>query len=103
MSTAQAVVEVLQPVQNPLAAWRELGGEVVIISPQDSVLHELNQTASLIWKLATGTRGIPEIARQVAAEFEVDEATALADTRSFVEELCSKGLLLPEAAGVARG
>ena len=98
----------LRPIQNPLAAWRELEGEVVIMSPEDSVLHELNETASFIWKQAIGERSIEEIARAMSAEFAVDETTALEDTRTMVEALRSKGLLLTEpalqaAAGASHG
>ena len=41
-------------VRNPKLAWREVDGEMVIISPEDSQVHELNETASLIWKHAGG-------------------------------------------------
>jgi hypothetical protein len=98
LSAPQPIRVASRPIQNPLAAWRELEGQVVIISPEDSVLHELNDTASFIWKLSTGEHGLEEIARRLAQEFEVDEATALADTHALVAELCAKRLLLPSAA-----
>jgi hypothetical protein len=101
IANAAAVTHSLRPLQNPLAAWRELEGEVVIMSPEDSVLHELNETASFIWKQATGERNIEGIARAMSAEFAVDETTALEDTRALVEELRSKGLLLIEPAAQA--
>jgi hypothetical protein len=98
MSAAQPIRIAHCPLQNPVAAWRELEGEVVIISPEDSVLHELNSTGSFIWKHADGRRSVEEIARLLAAEFAVDQATALADTRALVAELCEKRLLLADAS-----
>lgn len=89
---------VSRPAQHPLAAWREIDGAVVIISPHDSVLHELNETAGFIWKQATGRLTVEEIAALLAQEFDVDEAAALADTRALLAELAGKRLL-SDAAG----
>ena len=83
-----------RPQQHPNAAWREVEGEVVIISPEDSVLHELNETASFIWKHATGERTAEEIAGRVAGEYDVDSETALHDTCELVNHLEQKKLLV---------
>ena len=82
------------PRQHPNAAWREVDGEVVIISPEDSVLHELNATASFIWKQATGEISAEEISIRLAGEFEVSEETALRDTQELVQYLTDKKLLV---------
>lgn len=87
------------PQQHPHAAWREVAGAVVIISPEDSVLHELNETASLIWKEANGQRTAQEIARRLAEEYEVEESAALADTCELVNHLEQKKLLICGQAG----
>lgn len=87
--------EKARPQQHPNAAWREVDGEVVIISPEDSVLHELNATASFIWKQATGETSTEEISARLAGEFEVSEEMALADTREMVQYLTEKKLLVP--------
>ncbi len=79
---------------NPLLAWREIEGDVMIISPEDSVVHELNDTASFIWKQANGKRTATEIALLLAAEYEVSPETALADTEELVAQLEAKRLLL---------
>mgnify|MGYP001608224643 CR=1 FL=1 len=83
-----------RPQQHPNAAWREVEGQVVIISPEDSVLHELNETASFIWKQATGEHTAEEIARRMADEFNVDGETALADACELVNHLEQKKLLV---------
>ena len=87
------------PRQHPNAAWREVDGAVVIISPEDSVLHELNETASLVWKEADGTRTAQQIAERLADEYEVEEAIALADTCEMVNHLEQKKLLICAKAG----
>ena len=83
-----------RPQQHPNAAWREVEGEVVIISPEDSVLHELNETASFIWKHSTGEHTAEEIARRLADEFDVEAETALADACELVNHLEQKKLLI---------
>ncbi len=83
------------PCQSPHAAWREVDEVVVIISPVDSVLHELNSTASFIWKHATGRYAIEEIARLLATEYDVDSDTALTDVEELTTHLEQKNLLLP--------
>jgi len=83
-----------RPQQHPNAAWRELDGEVVVISPADSVLHELNETASFIWRHATGEHTAEEIARRMAEEYEVDSETALADACALVNHLEERKLLV---------
>jgi hypothetical protein len=87
------------PRQHPNAAWREVDGAVVIISPEDSVLHELNETASLVWKEADGTRTAQQIAERLAEEYQVEQATALADTIELVAHLAQKKLLVCGSSG----
>ena len=78
---------------NPLLAWREIDGSVVIISPEHSMVHELNLTASFIWKKVDGKRTAGEIAEQLAAEFDVTRESALADVHELAESLAAHQLL----------
>ena len=80
-------------ILNPRLAWREIEGRVVVISPEDSVVHELNETASFIWKHAERGRKASEIADLLIAEFRVDVAQANADTQSLLDVFSQKGLL----------
>jgi coenzyme PQQ synthesis protein D (PqqD) len=82
------------PERNPKLAWREIDGEAVIISPEDSHVHELNETASLIWKHADGKQSVDEIAARVATEYEVAIQVARADVRELIAALSAKHLLL---------
>ncbi|GAC1630972.1 MAG: hypothetical protein NVS9B14_02230 [Candidatus Acidiferrum sp.] len=80
--------------RNPALAWREIDGETVIISPGESVMHELNDTGSLVWRNIDGHRNAEELAALLVAEYEVTEEIALADTLSLLEELSTRKLLL---------
>ena len=81
--------------KNPILAWRELDGEIVIISPNNSVLHELNETASFVWKQLDGRRSGAEIATSLAVQYDVKAEDALGDIETLVEELASRQLLVP--------
>ena len=83
------------PQRNPKLAWREIDGEAVIISPEDSHVHELNETASIIWANADGKHSVDEIAGVIAARYEVELTEAKADVDELVEVLSAQGLLMP--------
>ncbi|MGB8543195.1 MAG: PqqD family protein [Candidatus Acidiferrales bacterium] len=87
-----------QIMRNPKLAWREVDGEMVIISPEDSQVHELNETASLFWKHAEG-KTLDELVERIAAEYEVARETARADLEELLAALGEKQLMFvaPEA------
>ena len=81
------------PERNPKLAWREIDGEAVIISPEDRHVHELNETASLIWTNADGKHSVDQIAGIIATRYEVELLEAKADVDELIEVLSAKGLL----------
>jgi hypothetical protein len=87
-------------IRNPKLAWREIDGETVIISPEDSHVHELNETASLIWKHAEG-KTLQEVAERVSAEYEISVEAARADVDALVTAWQQKQLVIlaAEATG----
>jgi hypothetical protein len=82
------------PERNPKLAWREIDGEAVIISPEDSHVHELNETASFIWTNADGQHSVDEIAGVMAGKYDVALAMAKSDVTELIEILSAKGLLV---------
>jgi hypothetical protein len=87
-------------IRNPKLAWREIDGETVIISPEDSQVHELNETASLIWKHAEG-KTVQEVAERLSAVYEISVEAARADIDALVTAWQQKQLvfLAAEAKG----
>jgi hypothetical protein len=83
-----------KPAHNPSLAWREIDGSIVIISPADSMVHELNSTAGFIWKLTDGQHGAEKIASLLAAEFDVPAESALLDTLELLAVLEEKSLVM---------
>lgn len=86
-----------RPERHPNLAWREIDGEIMIISPEDSQVHELNETASWIWKHADGTQSQDSIAARLAAAFDVTVETAKQDVTEFIQALDDKRLLVAAA------
>jgi len=85
-------------LKNPALAWREIDEATVIISPNDSVMHELNDTGSFLWKNIDGHRNAADLAALLAEIYEVTPDVALTDTQSLLEELSSRKLLVPVPA-----
>lgn len=87
-----------RPMRNPQLAWREIDREIVIISPADSQVHELNETAAMVWKAADGAQTVEEIAAGLAAEYDVPPESAQTDVAELIAQLAEKQLLLVAAA-----
>ena len=81
------------PRQNPDTPTRTIEGEAVVITPDDSQLHNLNQTATLIWERANGTQSLEEIFKEMLTTYEVEENELRADIIEFIQESQSKGML----------
>jgi Coenzyme PQQ synthesis protein D (PqqD) len=56
-------------------------------------VFELTDVAKLIWDLSDGAVTVNDIARRVAAEYEVEQAEALQDALQFVDDLVERGFL----------
>src|SRR5580704_7107416 len=76
-------------------AARELDGEMMIMSPRDSTLFNLNELGTMIWRAADGATSVEQIvAQKICAEYDVEPSEALRDAESFVRELSAHGILL---------
>jgi Coenzyme PQQ synthesis protein D (PqqD) len=89
--------------KNPALAWREIDDETVIISPNDSVMHELNDTGSFLWKNIDGKKSAAELAQLLVENYEVAPDVALLDTQSLLEDMSSRKLVVtvPATSGVS--
>lgn len=78
---------------SPRCAFQNVAGRVVVVTPRDRTIHELNETASFLWGLLETPRTVAELAAQVCEEYDVGPAEAGEDVRAFGEELVSRKLL----------
>lgn len=73
--------------------WREIKGEVVILTADGREIHTLNKVGSAIWELADGRRNIKELITQICKRFDVRFEVAQADVQEFAEQLVAKKIL----------
>lgn len=74
-------------------AARKVGGEMVILSADDSSLFVLNDVGTAIWEAADGRTSLDAIADGVCREFDVDLETAQRDVTEFVSALAAAGVV----------
>jgi hypothetical protein len=72
---------------------REVDGELLILDTTSNQIHQLNETASLVWHMRREGATPQAIAAVLAADFAVDEAQALADVDTTLRRLESLKLL----------
>ena len=75
-------------------AARMLGGEMMIMSPRDATLFNLNEVGSVIWQAADGQTPLDAIVTRLCDEFDVTPEVARQDAEAFVQELAGHGILL---------
>lgn len=82
---------------HPQVAFREVEGEVFIVSP-DNRFHNLVDPVSVaVWRACDEEpRGEDALVALVTGRFRVDEATARADLRAFLDDALAKSLLVKQ-------
>ena len=80
-------------VGGPGVAWRETGGEIVVLDLDGSVYFGLNGTGAVLWKrLVDGADGA-DLAALLVHDFAVPAPRAAADVEAFLDDLRQHGLL----------
>lgn len=73
--------------------YREIDGEVVIITKDGRHIHMLNETATLIWNKSTEKTSISQLIAHMCEEYDVDHETASRDVLDTVKTLAEKDLV----------
>jgi hypothetical protein len=81
--------------------WRQVGDEVMVLDLATSQYLSVNPTGSVLWPLLVEGSRRDDLVRELVEHFEVDEATAAADTEAFLSSLSN--FLLPGMVGVDPG
>jgi len=82
-------------------AARKVGGEMVILSADDSSLVVLNEVGTAIWEAADGATTLQAIADRVSAVYDVDVETARRDVDDFVRALAHAGIVTTSTEATA--
>ena len=68
-------------------------GELIVLDKDGAKVHQLNQTAALIWQGLSDGLGTDEIAVKLTCAFEVDQERAICDIETAVAQFEELGLL----------
>jgi len=69
------------------AVWRVIDGEVVVLLPQEAVLHALTGSGSRVWELIEGETAVSEIIQRICDEYEVEPQRAREEVTEYVHKL----------------
>ncbi|MEW6619378.1 MAG: PqqD family protein [bacterium] len=83
-------------VRSMNTAFRIIDNNATILSPEEGILHSLNEVGTRIWELADGKMTIKEIIYIICNEYNVEEDVAKKEVCDFVKELCNKKLIVLE-------
>jgi hypothetical protein len=72
---------------------REVDGEVLVLDAAADRIHQLNASASLIWRLHERGADAAEIAASLAIEFDLDKHRAYTDVKAALEQFRSLNLI----------
>lgn len=73
--------------------WREIDTDIVILDGRDATYLTLNGSGALLWRRLADTATRDQLVDALLATYEVDHATAVADTDAFLAALSEQGLL----------
>jgi hypothetical protein len=78
------------------ATWREVDGQVVIISVDSARVRLLNGVGGFVWARCDG-RALASIAEEVGRAYDVNPEVARDDVERFVRDLAARGMIVVEA------
>ncbi len=80
-------------VGGPDVAWRETGGDIVILDLAGAVYFGLNGTAAQLWKRLIGGASRAQLLGQLSAHADRDGPQLQSDLDGFLADLDQYGLL----------
>lgn len=83
----------VKPVRRKDLVWREVDGEVIVLSSNNKLMHVLNDVGSTIWALLDGEHDLAEIATRVSTEYGEAEDIVRKDLVEHIEKLRQLNLL----------
>ena len=81
------------PRQNSHLSTTEIDGQTIILDRPQGKLHELNATASYVWRCCDGRSTVTEIAALTAREFDADAIAVEQDVAEILRQFESLHLI----------
>jgi hypothetical protein len=66
---------------------REVVGDILLLDTETGLIHQLNETASFIWRNCAEAVSVQAIAELLANTFDVEQDTALRDVTEAVRRM----------------
>jgi hypothetical protein len=73
--------------------FREIDGEIVIITNDGRKIHMLNETASFIWKNIEKKTAISQIIGKICQKYEVNKGRAKYDILKTIKKMSERNLI----------
>jgi hypothetical protein len=80
--------------KRPTVRVKQVGGDTLVLDDQAGEIHQLNQTASLVWQLCDGKTSKEIIVRRMAETFDVDPNDAERDVTAVIDRFYELRLLI---------
>jgi len=74
--------------------WREIDNDIVILDGREATYLTLNGSGALLWRMLAVSATREELIGALLDAYEVDHATAVADTDTFLAALSEQRLLV---------
>jgi hypothetical protein len=69
-----------------------LGGEVVLLEPEEGIYYSLNEVGAQIWEIIRDPVAVDSICRRISEEYDVDPEECREDVLRLITELLDHGL-----------
>jgi PqqD family protein of HPr-rel-A system len=71
----------------------DMGDGVILYNHDSSLVHHLNQSASIVWHLCDGDADGSQLAGEIAEEYGLDRDAVAAHVEDLIQELDALGLI----------
>jgi Coenzyme PQQ synthesis protein D (PqqD) len=93
MQEERGVVGSVYQLRSDELTWREAGDVVVVLDLADSSYLSIGGSGRVLWRRLEAGATVDELVGTLVEVFDVDDATARADTLSFLASLTERRLL----------
>lgn len=83
----------IHPKRRTDVTTRDVNGEILILDRKNEDVHQLNSSASYVWRYCDGLISTHEIAMAMATDFSIDLEAAERDVADLITKLTALGLL----------
>lgn len=81
------------PQKKPDIISREVEGETVLLNEENEEIHQLNHTASFIWKCCNGENTVDDIVKLLHDEFHTESIDIRNDVINIISSLKKLNLI----------